>query len=169
MYNNKFTCLHYKTQQVLKSRWSYLVYHSKNDEMVELMCSHSYLMNNLSLATKNEADYQALSKTLAAHLSVIVWKILLSVLTPLSLQVQVGWCCMGGVQKWGWYLGGAKIIWLCSVGSCSFVVFCVWLCCCWRHTIPTHNQWTDCQNPSSLCCSWLWFASFYTCVAVAML
>ena len=98
MYNNKFTCLHYKTQQVLKSRWSYLVYQSKTYELVELMCgqmvesmcSHSYLMNNLSLATKNEAGHQALSKTLAAHLLVIVRKILLSLLRPFSLQVQVG-------------------------------------------------------------------------------
>ena len=76
MYNNNFTCLHYKTQQVLKSRWSYLVYQSKTYELVELMCgqmvesmcSYSYLMNNLSLATKNEAGHQALSRTLAAHL-----------------------------------------------------------------------------------------------------
>ena len=27
-----------------------------------------------------------------------------------------------------------------SVGSCSFVAFCIRLRCCWSRTIPTHNQ-----------------------------
>ena len=88
-------------------------------------------------STKNEAVHRAVSKTSAVALLVRVKKILLSVLTPLCLHSAV--FSMFAVelvtlyivvQKWAWCLGGAKIVSLGSVGSCSFVAFCVRLRCC---------------------------------------
>ena len=104
-------------------------------------------LNNLSLY---EAGHRALGKTLAVDplVTVINPAVCVDATFPVSCCILVFSLtaerrrCTGGVRKWAWYLGGAKIESFRSVGQLcvASVVFCVRLRCCCCRTIRTPNQ-----------------------------
>ena len=112
-------------------------------QMVESRCS--YLVEQFFFATKNEAGHWALTNFRSVSENPVLTQLCLHStefwsLVGLQWWVELVMFTGGGVQIWAWCLGGAKILSLSSVSSCSYVTFCVRLRCSWPCTIPISEQ-----------------------------